>query len=125
ADPLGKGAGLGGRLSERLRAIAASSRIIGDVRGLGLLMAVELVADKATRRQLPLELVAPARLCAHALDQGLALYARRTSGGVYGDWVMVAPPLIIDAAGVDELAAGLEAAVAAYERELDASGVLP
>jgi alcohol dehydrogenase class IV len=38
---------------------------------------------------------------------------------------MVTPPLIIDAAGVDELAHGLEAAVAAFERELGESGVLP
>lgn len=124
-DLIGNAARMGERLCERLRSIAARSRIVGDVRGLGLLMAIELVADKATKRQLPLPLVAPARLCALALDQGLALYARRTSGGAYGDWVMVTPPLIVDAAGVDELAAGLEAAVAAFERELGESGVLP
>jgi 4-aminobutyrate aminotransferase-like enzyme len=112
-------------LRERLEAIASRSRIVGDVRGLGLLMAIELVADRSTKRMLPLELVAPARLCALALEEGLALYARRTSGGAYGDWVMVTPPLIIDAAGVDELAERLDASLASFERELGAGGVLP
>jgi 4-aminobutyrate aminotransferase-like enzyme len=115
---------MGARLRERLLAIAERSRVVGDVRGRGLLMAIELVADKATRRPLPLGLVAPARVCALALEQGLALYARRTSGGAYGDWVMVTPPLIIDEAGVDELAEGLEAAVAVFERELHKDGML-
>ena len=123
-DLIGNATRMGARLRERLEVMAAKSRIVGDVRGRGLLMAIELVADRSTKQMLPLELVAPARLCALALDQGLALYARRTSGGAYGDWVMVTPPLIIDAAGVDELADRLEASLTAFERELDAGGVL-
>jgi len=94
------------------------------VRGRGLLMAIELVADRTTKRQLPLDLVPAARLCTLALDQGLALYARRTSGGAYGDWVMVTPPLIIDAAGVDELAERLQAALGVLEAELGRQGAL-
>jgi adenosylmethionine-8-amino-7-oxononanoate aminotransferase len=117
-DLIGNAARMGDRLRERLRAIADRSGVVGDVRGRGLLMAIELVADKATRRPLPLDLVAPARLCALALEQGLALYARRTSGGAYGDWVMITPPLIIDEAGVDELAERLQAAVALLEASL-------
>jgi adenosylmethionine-8-amino-7-oxononanoate aminotransferase len=67
---------------------------------------------------LPNELVAPARLCALAVDEGLALYARRTSQGRFGDWVMITPPLIIDAAQVDELVERLERAIVAFEREV-------
>jgi adenosylmethionine-8-amino-7-oxononanoate aminotransferase len=124
-DLIGNAARMGLGLRERLLALAGRSRVVGDVRGRGLLMAIELVADKDSRRQLPLELVAAARLCALALEQGLALYSRRTSGGAYGDWVMVTPPLIIDDAGVAELAERLEAAVLAFERELDKTGMLP
>jgi 4-aminobutyrate aminotransferase-like enzyme len=69
--------------------------------------------------------MAAARLCTLALDQGLALYTRRTSGGAYGEWVMLTPPLIIDAAEVDELAERLEASLRVFERELEARGVLP
>jgi adenosylmethionine-8-amino-7-oxononanoate aminotransferase len=119
-DLLGNAARMGRRLRERLEALAARSRVIGDVRGRGLLMAIELVADKTSKRMLPRELVAPARLCALALDEGLALSARRTSQGKFGDWVMITPPLIVDAAQVDELVGLLERALAAFERTLPA-----
>ena len=117
-DLIGNAARMGRRLRAGLDALAARSRIIGDVRGLGLLMAIELVADKATRRMLPPPLVAPARLGALALQEGLALYSRRTSGGKFGDWVMITPPLIIDAAQVDELVGLLGRAITRFEREL-------
>jgi adenosylmethionine-8-amino-7-oxononanoate aminotransferase len=117
-DLIGNAARMGRRLRERLEALAARSRVIGDVRGKGLLMAIELVADKASKRMLPRELVAPARLGALALEEGLALYSRRTSHGKFGDWVMLTPPLIIDAAQVDELVGLLERAILAFERTL-------
>ena len=81
-------------------------------------MAIELVADKSSKRMLPPELVAPARLGAVALEEGLALYSRRTSHGKFGDWVMITPPLIIDATQVDELLGLLERAIARFEREI-------
>ena len=59
-DLIGNAARMGRRLREGLDALAARSRTVGDVRGIGLLMAIELVADKASRRMLPPELVAPA-----------------------------------------------------------------
>jgi adenosylmethionine-8-amino-7-oxononanoate aminotransferase len=117
-DLIGNAARMGRRLRERLEALAARSRVIGVVRGKGLLMAFELVADKASKRMLPRELVAPARLGALALEEGLALYSRRTSHGKFGDWVMLTPPLIIDAAQVDELVGLLERAILAFERTL-------
>jgi 4-aminobutyrate aminotransferase-like enzyme len=109
---------MGQRLRERLDALARHSRIIGDVRGKGLLMAIELVADKDEKRMLPPELVAPARLGALALEEGLALYSRRTSQGRFGDWVMITPPLIIEPAQVDELVELLGRAIVAFERTL-------
>jgi adenosylmethionine-8-amino-7-oxononanoate aminotransferase len=119
-DLIGNAARMGLRLRERLDALAARSRVIGDVRGKGLLMAIELVADKASKRMLPPELVAPARLGALALEEGLALYSRRTSKGKFGDWVMITPPLIIDAVQVDELVGLLGRAIIAFERSLPA-----
>jgi adenosylmethionine-8-amino-7-oxononanoate aminotransferase len=70
---------------------------------------------------LPPPLVAPARLGALALQEGLALYSRRTSGGKFGDWVMITPPLIIDAAQVDELVGLLDRAITRLEQELPRS----
>ena len=119
-DLIGNAARMGVPLRERLDALAARSRVIGEVRGIGLLMAIELVADKASKQMPPPELGPPARLGALALEQGLALYSRRTSQGKFGDWVMITPPLIIDAAQVDELVDLLARAIAAFERTLSA-----
>lgn len=114
----------GARLKERLWEIAGASAIVGDVRGLGLLLAMEFVSDKETRAPLPLELQAPARFQAVASEFGLAVYCRRTSAGAYGDWLMISPPLIITEPELDEMAGLLEQALRAYENELRGQGVL-
>lgn len=59
-----------------------------------MLLAVELVADKATKAPLQQEFRALDRLRRHALDLGLLIYARETAGGRFGQWFMVAPPLV-------------------------------
>ncbi len=114
----------GRQLKARLEEIAARSAIVGDVRGRGLLLAMELVADKANKTPIPLELQAPARFQAIAMELGLAVYCRRTSYGAYGDWLMVSPPLIVTEAEVEEIAQGLENALGRYQAELAAAGVL-
>lgn len=114
----------GEQLRARLEAIAERSAIVGDVRGKGLLQAVELVADKASKTSIPLELMAPVRFQAIALELGLAVYCRRTSGGAYGDWLMISPPLIVTEAELGEIAEGLEKALGIYEQELRSQGVL-
>ncbi len=123
-DLIGNAARMGRRLRAALERIAANSAIVGDVRGKGLLLAIELVADKANQRMIPLDLRAPYRFQEIALDHGLAIYCRRTAGGRFGDWVMIAPPLIITEAELDELASRLAAALAAFEAELFAGGAL-
>ena len=123
-DLMNNAAARGAELKARLQAIAAESAIVGDVRGLGLLLAVELVADKESKRQLPLELVAPSRFQTIALEQGLAVYSRRTAGGRFGDWFMVSPPLTVSSEQVEEIAQGLAKALRSYEEELAGQGVL-
>ncbi len=114
----------GVRLRERLDAIAASSRVVGDVRGRGLLLAIELVADKAEKRSIPPALNAPERLKAVGLQHGISLYGRRTAGAQFGEWLMISPPLIVTAAEVDEIADRLAATLGTYETELAREGVL-
>lgn len=122
-DLIGNAARMGERLRARLEAMAAESPILGEVRGRGLLQAMELISDKATQAMLPLELVAPSRIQAIGLRHGLALYCRRTAGGAYGEWVMVSPPLIVTAAEVDALCDRLAATLSDFTVELRQQGV--
>lgn len=108
----------GARLRARLDALAETSPIVGDVRGMGLLMALELVADKQRQTPFPAAAMAGATLARVALEQGLILYQRRTNAGRDGDWVMVAPPLIATSGEIDLIADGIEAAVAETARRL-------
>ena len=76
---------------------------IGDVRGKGLLLAVEFVADRKTMEPLPPELNAHNELVEMAYERGLIIYSRRTRGGRIGDHFLICPPLIIEEEQIDEL----------------------
>ncbi len=123
-DLMANAATQGARLRQRLDAIAAGSRVVGDVRGRGLLMAIELVSDKAAKRSIPAALNAPERLKAIGLEHGLSLYGRRTAGARFGEWLMISPPLIVTADDVDEIADRLAATLGEYETELARAGVV-
>lgn len=124
ADLVGNAARMGDLLRDKLHALAAHSPLIGDIRGKGLLLAVELVADKNSRAMIPLEKVAPARVQQLALRHGLALYCRRTSRGAYGDWLMLSPPLTVTSEEIGILAERLGAVLDDYAAELRADGIL-
>lgn len=100
------------------------SRLVGDVRGKGLLMAIELVADKETRRQLPPAMNAPARLTNYGLAHGIALYNRRANRGQFGDIQLIAPPLIITDPEIDDLVERLGRSLLDFERDLEREGEL-
>ncbi len=99
-------AGVGSRLLARLAGLA-DHPLVGEVRGVGLLAAIELVVDKSRKQALP----APGQL-------GTLVNAQLQAHGVIGrnmvDAVAFCPPLIITAAEVDDL-------VARVRRALDAS----
>jgi adenosylmethionine-8-amino-7-oxononanoate aminotransferase len=76
----------------------------GDIRGLGLMVAVELVADRATRAPFPRRRRVAERAVAAARDLGLLLYSSTgCADGSEGDLVMLGPPLVITDPEVDEL----------------------
>jgi adenosylmethionine-8-amino-7-oxononanoate aminotransferase len=102
-DLLTRAAVLGERLRNGLLALMHASPIVGDVRGLGLLMAIELVADKPGKRAFPAALNVPAMLTLHGLNHGLALYNRRANKGAFGDMQLITPPLISTESEIDEM----------------------
>jgi adenosylmethionine-8-amino-7-oxononanoate aminotransferase len=101
----------GALLRTGLDALAAASPRIGDVRGLGLLQGIELVTDRETLAPPP---GAASRLVAACRERGLMIYACPTPmGATTIEAVMLAPPLTIADAELDEVVAILGDALAA------------
>jgi len=102
----------GDRLMAGLRRAQDRHPAIGNVRGRGLLVGVELTRDRRTRERFPAELEMGVRVRSEARRRGLLLRA--------GHWMLVlAPPLTITDAEVDEVLAildeSLDAALAGVE----------
>lgn len=117
-DLIGNAARMGEVLKRRLASLMERYPVIGHVRGKGLLLAFELVADRATMRPLPKELNAHQRLVDIAYDLGLIIYSRRTRGGIEGDHFLVCPPLIITEAQIGEIMGLLDAVLARFSAEI-------
>ncbi len=98
-----RAARLGRLLLERLGTLA-DLPCVGEVRGLGLMAAVELVADRATRRRIDPALKVGARVVREAQQAGLIVRPR-------GDIVTLAPPFVISEEQVDEIVAILRRAI--------------
>ncbi|PZM12986.1 aminotransferase [Rhizobium tubonense] len=102
---------MGRLLRDRFEAIAETSPIVGEVRGSGLMLGIELVADKATRQPF-----APARLVGATFDR--IAYSNGLVARCMGDTLGFSPPLIIDEADVDEIANRCEVSLRALEKDL-------
>ena len=109
---------MGTRMHAGLQEIARESPLVGDVRGRGLLLAIELVSDQDTLAGFPPRIDPGAIVLRHALEQGLLLYSRRQNSGRFGDWLLIAPPLVIDPQECDDLLASLRAALTSATTEL-------
>jgi adenosylmethionine-8-amino-7-oxononanoate aminotransferase len=88
---------------------------VGDVRGIGLLWAIEFVADKSTKRPFPPAQGISARVGAAALKRGLLVYPMQGSvDGTAGDHILLAPPAVITrdqvSWSVDQLASAIREA---------------
>lgn len=117
-DLIGNAATMGDKLAARLNGLMQRYPLIGDVRGKGLLMAFELMADRGTKAPLPAKLNAHTRLVDIAYENGLIIYSRRTRGGAVGDHFLVCPPMIVDEAQLDEMTSLLDRSLASYMAEI-------
>lgn len=115
---------LGVALRASLHKLKAEICIVGDVRGLGLLNAIEIVADPTTKAMLPRSLDVIGRIQAIARGEGLLIYGRRSHGGKFGDWIMVTPPLIATPQDIDEIVDGLARTLRIYREELGAAALI-
>ncbi len=71
-------------------------KTVGDVRGIGLLWAVEFVADKASKLPFPAEHNFAGRVAVASLKRGLVVYPMQGCvDGISGDHLLLAPPAVI------------------------------
>jgi len=84
---------------------------VGEVRGVGLIGALELAADPAKRMPFDAAMKAGARLAELALQEGLIVRAM-------GDAVAFCPPLIITPAQIDEMFERFDRAMVRFEASL-------
>ena len=94
---------MGSYIKEGFRDLQKDFPIIGDVRGRGLLMGLELVKDPKTKEPATAEC---ADLMEKAKDQGILI----GKGGLYGNVVRIAPSLTLTKAECDEFLKGIRAA---------------
>jgi 4-aminobutyrate aminotransferase len=84
---------VGNYLKGRLTELQEKYRLIGDVRGKGLMLGIELVKEK--KEPAVSEIL---QLFENTKKRGLLI----GKGGLYGNVVRISPPMIIDKSGVDE-----------------------
>jgi len=84
--------------------------IVGDTRGMGLLLGIEFVMCKETKKPFPKELNLNKLVVNGAFERGVVIYPGKGSvDGVNGDHVLLSPPLIINKEEIDIMIRVLEA----------------
>ncbi len=109
---------MGEKLGNKLRGLAETHPSVGDVRGMGLFWAIELVRDRKTKEPLavPQDKVARKPM---TIDQITAdLMARGVFCMGWVSHLVIAPPLIIDDAQLDEAIAALDGALAIADKAI-------
>jgi 4-aminobutyrate aminotransferase len=97
ADRMGK------RLMDRLRDLPERSKIVGDVRGLGLMIGIEIVRDQETKERAPELRDKMVQMC---FERGLLVL------GAGPNSIRLSPPLVINADQVDFAAKTIEEVIA-------------
>jgi taurine--2-oxoglutarate transaminase len=105
---------MGELLFARLRDLAERRPLIGDVRGKGLLVCLELVRDRATRTPLippNVDSPLPLQIRRKGWDEGIHVMAR-------GSLILLSPPLIVQPEHIEEAVSKLDRILAWVERLL-------
>jgi putrescine---pyruvate transaminase len=110
-DVPGNAGRVGAVMQERLRKLEQSCSFVGNVRGVGLMLGIEMVDDKTLRTPMPRGNDIPARVAKEAYQRGLMVR-------ISGPNLILSPPLVISAEEVDFLCDVLEASFAAVEASL-------
>ena len=114
---LDNGRAMGTHLSRRLGERFGNHPHVGDIRGRGLFMGVELVEDRSTKAPFDPKRKLHARIKKQAMARGLLVYPMGgTIDGINGDHVLLAPPFICDVPAIDAIVERLGDAIEAALR---------
>ena len=104
----------GAALRRMLRTAFSNHPQVGDIRGRGLLIGLELVADRATKKPFDPALALHAAIKEAAMARGLMVYPMGgTIDGRHGDHILLAPPFIASEAELAEITSRLADALQA------------
>ena len=119
---------MGDELLSRLKTLLTQgdgAHIVGDVRGIGMLAAVELVADRETKQPFPRSMKVVETLVKECLACGLVVWPNvGHADGHDGDLVMIAPAFNISLEEIEELTESLRSALAATAAALKGKPVV-
>jgi 4-aminobutyrate aminotransferase-like enzyme len=106
-------------LKSALEELHRKYEIVGDVRGLGLMLGIEIVTDKASKTPSPLHATAISQYCR---DHGLLL-GHRPTGAVSGNVIRILPPFILTRPETNRALSVLEAALQHAEGTVRATAI--
>ena len=93
---------IGALMRDELSGALADHPLVGDIRGRGLLLGIELVADRDSKA--PADPGLAPRIKSAAMQEGLIIYpGSGTADGILGAHILLAPPFIYETTHVDEL----------------------
>ncbi|MCQ6255203.1 aminotransferase class III-fold pyridoxal phosphate-dependent enzyme [Pseudomonas sp. Q11] len=104
-DLPGNAAKIGGQLLEQLQPLAERYAVVGEVRGKGLMIAVDLVADKTTREPLDPATGLASRIAEHARRAGVLMRP-------IGNKIVLSPPLTLTSDEAAMMVGALDSALA-------------
>ncbi|MED4204088.1 aspartate aminotransferase family protein [Neobacillus mesonae] len=103
---------------QQLEKMQSQFEFIGDIRGKGLMLGIEFVADRGTKKPYPRQALITQKMVALAKEKGLIVYPAGSGiDGVNGDSIMIAPPLTITEKEIDELIALLNETFTAFAQD--------
>lgn len=113
----------GHRLEQGLRQLMTRHPIIGDVRGRGLMLGIELVANRETKASFGADAAAAVAVRRAGMDNGLLIGGRRLNGGAFGEFMLMTPALTITDSEVDELLDRFDRTLGDVEHDFAARGL--
>jgi adenosylmethionine-8-amino-7-oxononanoate aminotransferase len=114
-----RSAWLGEYLYNKAKSEISHHASVGDIRGKGMLLAIELVKDKKTREPFAPSLEAAVKVKNFAMEQGCIIYPSfGTEQGVRGDLLLLAPPYIITEKEIDWALDVIDRAFEKFEKTL-------